>query len=107
MTLQKGALSGAVERLRRRLCLGGCETVRRAIKHNRAALFGLYNLSLAEQFADVFAHRLVGRAVAGMINVMLQIIEQLVGSRIALVQVAGQSALKNFVEPIIHALIER
>ena len=42
-----------------------------------------------------------------MVNVVLEIIEQFVGCGIALVKVAGEGALKNFVEPIIDALIER
>jgi len=41
-----------------------------------------------------------------MVDVMLEIIEQFVGCRIALAKVACQSALKDFVEAIVDALIE-
>ena len=42
-----------------------------------------------------------------MINIVLEIIEQFVRGRITLVQVARQSAVQDFVEPVIDPSIER
>src|SRR5206468_452681 len=61
---------------------------------------------LAKEFADESAERLVGGAVTGVIDVVLQFVEQFVGIGIALVQVAGQGAMKNFVEAVVNARVE-
>ena len=62
---------------------------------------------LAKQLANELAQRLVGWAVPRVVNVMLQIIEQLVAGRIPLVQVAGQRAVQNLIQPVIHPRVER
>ena len=47
----------------------------------RDGLDGGRRHGLAEQLADELAQGLVGRAVAGVIDVMLQVVEQLIAAR--------------------------
>src|ERR1017187_8467905 len=61
---------------------------------------------LAKQFADELAERLVGRAVAGAVDVEFQIIHQLVGGGVTAVRVMHETVMENVVQLVINARIE-
>src|SRR5215510_6376422 len=76
------------------------ENLRRAFGYRRRS-------GLTEELAVEPPQSFIGRSVAGVINVMLQIIEQLVRGLISLIQIAGQHPMKDLVESTINTLIQR
>src|SRR3974390_3104821 len=52
---------------------------------------------LTEEFAHEFAEGLVGWTVAGMVDIMLQVIEQLIGGSIAFIEVSRECAMDDLV----------
>src|SRR5437588_10180842 len=62
---------------------------------------------LAKELADVSAKRLIGRSVTRMINVMFEIVEKLIAGGVSFGDVAGEGTVKNLIQPIIHALVQR
>src|ERR1035441_6238687 len=61
---------------------------------------------LAEQFADELAERLVGRAVAGAVDVEFQVIHQLVGGGVTAVRVMHEAVVENVVQLVVNARIK-
>ena len=69
--------------------------------HNGFTLF-LANVGrpgLSEEFAHEFAEGLIGRPIALVINVILQIVEQFVRVGVAFGKVPRQGAMQNLIEP--------
>src|ERR1700691_3292442 len=62
---------------------------------------------LAEQFTDEFAERLVGRAVAAVVNVVLKVIHQQIGGSVTACGVAGEAVMQDVVELVVNARVER
>src|SRR5438093_6581729 len=61
---------------------------------------------LAEEIADESAEGFIGGPIAGVIDVMLQLVEQFVGVRETTVDLPGQRAVQNVVEPVIDAPVQ-
>ena len=61
---------------------------------------------LPEKVADEFAERLVGRAIAGVVDVVFEVGHQFVGGRVTLGQIAREAFLEDVVELAVNARVK-
>src|SRR6266850_1173787 len=79
--------------------------------HEHGSAFGSlrherWRNGLTEQVANVSAHRFVRGPVPGVIDIVLEVVQEFVGGRIPLVWITSERLMKNLIEPLIDALIE-
>ncbi len=68
---------------------------------------GSRRCGLPEEVADVFAQRLIRRPVAGVVDVVFEIVEQFVRRGVALRQVPRQGPLQDAVQAVVHPVVQR